>query len=231
MNILAIDTSLAPGAVAAVGPTDNVAERVLPEAVEHARLLADAVTGVTAEAGWTIADTDVVAVIIGPGSFTGLRVGVTTAKALAWATGSRLVGVSACEVIAVGTAAALGCAPVPIHVAFDAGRGELFVARVVPSTAAASGWSVEPGGLIAAAEWPRTLAAGSIVSGPGLAIVKARLDARTDITVAPPTAWRPAAVDLAHIARLRAVAGTVDDPASLVPEYIRPSYADEQAGR
>jgi tRNA threonylcarbamoyladenosine biosynthesis protein TsaB len=231
MNILAIDTSLAPGAVAAVGPTDNVAERVLPEAVEHARLLADAVTAVTAEAGWTIADADVVAVIIGPGSFTGLRVGVTTAKALAWATGSRLVGVSACEVIAVGTAAALGRGPAAVHVAFDAGRGELFVTRVVPAPGAASGWNVEAGRLVAAAEWPVTLAAGAVVSGPGLAIVTAALDARPDITVAPPTAWRPTAVDVAHIARLRTAAGTVDDPASLVPQYVRPSYADEQAGR
>ncbi|MFM1997374.1 MAG: tRNA threonylcarbamoyladenosine biosynthesis protein TsaB [Planctomycetota bacterium] len=230
-NVLAIDTSLAPGIVAAGGPADRVADRVLPEAGEHARLLAAAVAEVVAEAGWRLADAEVVAVITGPGSFTGLRVGVATAKALAWATGSRLVGVSACEVIAVGTMAALGRAPVAVHVAFDAGRGDLFVTRVVPAAAAPSGWSVEPGRLVAAAEWPRSLPAGAVVSGPGLAVVAAALDARPDITIAPPTAWRPAADDLVRIAHLRAAAGAVDDPAALVPEYVRPSYADEQAGR
>lgn len=231
MNILAIDTSLAPGTVAAIGPADRRAQCVLPEAVEHARLLAEAVARVAAEAGWPIADADVVSVIRGPGSFTGLRVGVTTAKALAWATGSRLVGVSACEVIAFGTVAALGRGPEPVHVPFDAGRGELFVTRVVPATASVSGWSVEPGRLVAAAEWPQTLPAGAVVSGPGLAFVEAALESRLDVTVAPPTAWRPAAGDLARIARLRAAAGMVDDPAALVPEYVRASYADEHAGR
>lgn len=230
-HVLAIDTSLAPGTVAAVGPGDRMADRVLPEAVEHARLLAAAVAEVVAEAGWRLADTEVVAVITGPGSFTGLRVGVATAKALAWASGSRLVGMSACEVIAVGTAASLGRGPVAVHVAFDAGRGELFVARVVPDVARAGGWSVEPGRLAAAAEWLADLPAGAVVSGPGLAAVTVALAGRPDITVAPPTAWRPTAGDLTRSARLRAAAGAVDDPATLVPEYVRPSYADEQAGR
>ena len=82
-NVLAIDTSLAPGGVAARGSADRVAERVLPEAGEHARLLAAAVSRVAADAGWPLAATEVVVVVTGPGSFTGLRVGVATAKAIA----------------------------------------------------------------------------------------------------------------------------------------------------
>jgi tRNA A37 threonylcarbamoyladenosine modification protein TsaB len=116
-------------------------------------------------------------------------------------------------------------------VAFDAGRGELFVARVVPTAASTSGWAVEPGRLVAAAEWPGTLPAGAVVSGPGLALVATALEARPEVAVAPQAAWRPSPGDLARIARVRAAAGAVDDPAALVPEYIRPSYADEQAGR
>lgn len=231
MNVLAIDTSLAPGAVAALGPADRTAERTLPEAAEQARQLAAAVAEVAAEAGWTIADADVVAVIRGPGSFTGLRVGVTTAKALAWASGCRLVGVSACEVIALGTCAALGRSPEPVHVAFDAGRGDLFVTRVVPTASAASGWCAEPGRLVATATWLRDLPSDAIVSGPGLALAESALPPHAGLTVAPPTAWRPSPADLARIARLRAAAGAVDDPATLVPEYVRPSYADEQSAR
>jgi tRNA A37 threonylcarbamoyladenosine modification protein TsaB len=46
--------------------------------------------------------------------------------------------------------------------------------------------------------------------------------------IAPPTAWTPAIADVGRIALLRAAAGEADDPAALVPDYIRPSYADEK---
>ncbi|HBB75917.1 MAG TPA: tRNA (adenosine(37)-N6)-threonylcarbamoyltransferase complex dimerization subunit type 1 TsaB, partial [Planctomycetaceae bacterium] len=56
--------------------------------------------------------------------FTGLRVGVATAKAIAWTSGARLVAVSGFAVSARRTAAALGEEP-PMAVAFDAGRGDV----------------------------------------------------------------------------------------------------------
>ena len=94
MKTLAIDTSQAAGSVAAVDG-ERVARRLLPTAVEHARLLSGALVAAAAELGWTPAAAELVAVVRGPGSFTGLRVGVTTAKAIAWASGARLLGVSA----------------------------------------------------------------------------------------------------------------------------------------
>jgi len=227
VKTIAIDTSLATGSVAAIAG-DRMAVRSLPTAGEHARLLADAIAGVTAELGWRPAAAELVAVIRGPGSFTGLRVGITTAKALCWTTGSRLLGVSSCEVIASGTAAAVGRHDAPVTVAYDAGRGEVFAAVVVPDEGSPSGWRTEVGRLAAAQEWLEGIAPGSIVSGPGLALLTDALTGRPDLVVAPPTAWTPAIADVGRIALLHAAAGETDDPAALVPDYIRPSYADEK---
>lgn len=227
MKTLAIDTSLSTGAVAVI-EGDRIAVRSLPTAGEHARLLAAALEGVAMELGWRPAAAELVAVVRGPGSFTGLRVGITTAKALCWAAGSRLLGVSSCEVIAHGTATAIGRQDEPVNVVFDAGRGEVFVAAVVPDHRSPSGWFVEPGRLAAAHDWLAGLPSGSIVSGPGLALLTDALPSRPDLVIAPPPAWTPAIATVARIALLRAAAGEADDAASLVPDYIRPSYADEK---
>ena len=227
MKTLAIDTSLATGSVAAIDG-DRIAMRTLPTAGEHARLLAATVAAVTAELGWPPAAAELVAVVRGPGSFTGLRVGVTAAKALCWATGSRLVGVSSGEVIARGTAAALGRHDAAVHVAFDAGRGEVFATMVVPAPGSPTGWLGMPGTLASAPAWLADLPPGSIVSGPGLALLADSLDGRPDLVVAPQAAWTPAIVEIGRVALLRAAAGEADDPAVLVPDYIRPSYVDEK---
>jgi len=227
MKTVAIDTSLSTGSVAAIDG-DRVAERLLPTVGEHARLLTAAITAVADELGWPAAAAELVAVVRGPGSFTGLRVGVTTAKALCWATGSRLLGVSSCEVIARSAATAVASHDAPVAVAFDAGRGELFVTEAMPTPRSPSGWFVEPGTLIAAQVWLAALTPGRIVSGPGLALLADALADRPDLVIPPAEAWTPSAAAVGRVALLRAAAGEADDPASLVPDYIRPSYADEK---
>ena len=227
MKTIVIDTSLATGSVAAIDG-DRIAARTLPTAGEHARLLAAAIEAVAAELGWKTSAVELVAVVRGPGSFTGLRVGVTTAKALCWATGSRLLGVSSCEVIARGTAVALERHDAPVTVAFDAGRGEVFAAMVEPDEGSPSGWRTEAGRLVAAQEWLAGMAPGSIVTGPGLALLTDALAGRPDLVVASSTAWTPDILDMGRIALLREAAGEADDPAALVPDYIRLSYADEK---
>ncbi|MFM8805224.1 MAG: tRNA (adenosine(37)-N6)-threonylcarbamoyltransferase complex dimerization subunit type 1 TsaB [Planctomycetia bacterium] len=227
MKTLAIDTSLATGAVAALDG-DRVAVRSLPTAGEHARLLAAAIEAVAAELGWRPADAALVAVITGPGSFTGLRVGVTTAKAVCWATGARLLGVSSCEVIARAVAAAEGPTGAPVTIAFDAGRGEVYAAVVTPDGRSPSGWRAGAGSIHAAHDWLASLPAGSRVCGPGLAVVADALPTRPDLMIAPWPMATHLIVELGRIALLRAAAGEADDPAALVPDYIRPSYADEK---
>jgi tRNA threonylcarbamoyladenosine biosynthesis protein TsaB len=229
MKTVAIDTSLSRGSVAAVDG-DRLAIRWLEPAGEHARLLAAAIAAVTAEMGWRPADVDLVAVVRGPGSFTGLRVGVTTAKALAWTAGCRLLGVSGFEAIASVTAAALpdgGESHTALHVAYDAGRGDVFAATVQRSTASPSGWAVGPAALRAADSWVAGLPTAALVSGPAATALEGSFALRPDLVVAPIAARVATAADAARIAVTRAAAGEGDDPARLLPEYMRASYADE----
>lgn len=224
MKTLAIDTSLAVGSVAALA--DGAVAAAPLAAGDHARLLAAALVDVAARLGWRPRDAELVAVVRGPGSFTGLRVGVATAKALAWAGGARLVGVSAFTVVARRTAAALGGRAQPVAIAFDAGRGEVFAARAVPDAADPAGWSVSPGALAPSAQWLAALPAGTLVSGPALEALAGVLPAA--LAVAPREAWCPSAEETGRAARLLAAAGRCADPAALVPDYLRPSYAEEK---
>jgi tRNA threonylcarbamoyl adenosine modification protein YeaZ len=229
MNVLAIDTSLPTGSVAALVQSASgtrVAERPLGEAGEHARRLMPELVTAAAALGWQIPAVDLVAVVRGPGSFTGLRVGVTTAKTLCWAVDARLVGVSGFEVVARQSAAACG-QPEEVAIAFDAGRGEVFAALATPDDDAPTGWLVTGGELVEANRWLDSIPAGRWVSGPALEMLGDAAQGR-GLRVAPQSAWRPSAAGAATIGILRAKASLFDDPQTLLPEYSRPSYAEEK---
>jgi tRNA threonylcarbamoyladenosine biosynthesis protein TsaB len=228
MKTLAIDTSLATGSVAAVDG-DRLVARPLGAAGGHARLVAAALAAAAGELGWAVRDAELVAVVRGPGSFTGLRVGVATAKGLAWATSCRLVAVSGFELVARAARAAAGWPEAPIHVAYDAGRGDVFAATVLPSTTSPSGWDPAAASLVPLADWVDSLAPGGLVAGPVLDLeaCAALSEARPDLLLAPPGGREPTAAAAGAVALLHAAAGRHDDPFTLVPEYLRPSYAEE----
>ena len=106
MLVLALDTAT-PTLVTGVarrsraGDVEVLAERAVPSGNRHAELLVPAVREALAAAGLTLADVDAVVAGLGPGPFTGLRVGVVTAAALADARGIPAVGV--CSLDAVGS--------------------------------------------------------------------------------------------------------------------------------
>ena len=108
MLVLALDTAT-PTLVAGLarwsadGGTDVLAERAVPSGTRHAELLAPAIRGVLADAGLALADVDALVTGLGPGPFTGLRVGVVTAAGLADARGLPVVGV--CSLDAIGSGA------------------------------------------------------------------------------------------------------------------------------
>lgn len=230
MKILAIDSSLGAGSVAALF-NGMVAEERLPVAGEHARRLAAAIDAMATRLGWSTRAAELVAVVRGPGSFTGLRVGVATAKAIAWATGATLIGVSGFELIARASARQTGRANADVHVVYDAGRGDVFVATCAPAAFVAGGWRVGEPRLLAAGDWLTSLPRGAVVSGPGLEIVGGGLARRSDLVVAPSAAWLPTAAEAGALAIELLAVGRADDPHSLVPDYLRPSYAHETAAR
>ena len=129
MNVLAFDTATPATAVAVVSGERTCEARHEPAPGErpgHAPQLLPMAARLLHDAGIEFADLDRIAVGTGPGTFTGLRIGVATARALAQATGAELVGVSTLHALAEG--AAEHAAGRPVLTVLDARRGEAFVA-------------------------------------------------------------------------------------------------------
>jgi tRNA threonylcarbamoyladenosine biosynthesis protein TsaB len=98
--ILALETATMSGSVALVGPDRCLAEFSLHTGETHSRRLLAGVDRVLQESGIGWPEIDAVAVSMGPGSFTGLRIGLATAKGLAMASGVKLIGVGTLDGLA-----------------------------------------------------------------------------------------------------------------------------------
>lgn len=124
MLLLGLDTATPAVTVALYDGGEPLAQRVTVDAHRHAELLAPAIAAVIADAGVARADLTGVAVGVGPGPYTGLRVGLVTAKVLGAALGIPVYGACTLDVIAADVAAGP-----PFLVATDARRRELYFAR------------------------------------------------------------------------------------------------------
>jgi tRNA threonylcarbamoyladenosine biosynthesis protein TsaB len=127
MTVLGFDTSTAAISVGLLKPNGQTFEHMpqpsrLQERPAHAAELMPAVEAVLEEGGVPYEDIGAIGVGVGPGGFTGLRIGVSTARALAHATGAELRPVSSLAALAHGIDAPLR---LPL---IDARRGELFAA-------------------------------------------------------------------------------------------------------
>jgi tRNA threonylcarbamoyladenosine biosynthesis protein TsaB len=122
MNVLAIDTSTAITAVAVLAGATVRAEDNTPTDQKHGDVVLPRVQAVLAAAGLTLAEIELLAVGVGPGSFTGLRVGLATVKGLGFALRKPVRGVSSPLAIA---SAALERAS-QVVVLLDAFKGEVY---------------------------------------------------------------------------------------------------------
>jgi tRNA threonylcarbamoyladenosine biosynthesis protein TsaB len=123
--VLALETATPQVAVAVVGPGGVLACVGADRGMRHAERLVPFVQLALAEAGVSLGELGLVAVDVGPGLYTGLRVGVATANTLAQAAGLGVVGVSSLETLAA-TAVGFPGLVVPV---VDARRSEVFSAR------------------------------------------------------------------------------------------------------
>lgn len=99
MKILAVDTSSKVASCALAEDDKLLAECVVNNGLTHSQTILPMIDEVLKKSGTDIENIDVFAVTNGPGSFTGLRIGVTTIKALAHATGKKVVGVNTLEAL------------------------------------------------------------------------------------------------------------------------------------
>ncbi|MDF2721458.1 MAG: universal bacterial protein YeaZ [Paenibacillus sp.] len=103
-KLLAIDTSTGVLTVALSERKRIIAERQTHAERNHSIQLLPQIDAMLKEAGTAPSDLDAVAVGVGPGSYTGVRIGVTVAKTFAWSLGIPVVGVSSLEAMALGGA-------------------------------------------------------------------------------------------------------------------------------
>lgn len=238
-RILALETSGISGSVAALDTaTSQTVYEPLPPNSRSAQSLAPAMDRAIKAAGWKPSDVQLVAVTVGPGSFTGLRIGVTTAKTLAYAVGAEVVGVNSLDVIArqaprEGTI---------LWTALDAHRSQFYVNRYIRS--ADGPWQRDNPtpecSLLDVDEWTKSVAdsvahgncaslaamVGIMVSGPVLEKPSLKFD--TSPQFAPRETWNPRADTVAAIAAELHAAGHRDDLWQLKPYYGRLAAAEEK---
>jgi tRNA threonylcarbamoyl adenosine modification protein YeaZ len=231
MRLLAIETSGAACSVAAWDEDLPAAARLRGHRrIELGRGHAEALLPMVIEAldlaGWRFADLDALAVNRGPGGFTGVRVGVAAARALALAAALPVVGVTGLETLAsLAAASGLAAPGATVLAALDARRGQVyaqaFATDLVPLTGARALAPAEA----AALGVRRPL----ILVGDGAALVRAELAADEADSVIVHDATLDAAAVAARAANRLAAGETPGAGFDLAPLYLRPPDARPQA--
>jgi tRNA threonylcarbamoyladenosine biosynthesis protein TsaB len=215
VKVLAVDTTTARGSVAVADSGDVLGELRLRAAGSHSSRVLPAVEFLLGSLGLAVEDLGGLAVTLGPGSFTGLRVGIATVQGLALGLERPCLGVSALDVLAAritGEAETLGAL-------MDAWRGEVYGAIYDREARLVGGpWVEAPAAFLARLpEAPALL--GDAVERHREAILAGRPGARL------PQRSLYLAGTLARMAGPRLLAGEGAGPERLLPLYVRPPDA------
>lgn len=218
---VAIETSGLVGSLALLDGANCVAARSLQLGTQHGQSLIPELRRLLADHGRTPRDCELLAVSVGPGSFTGLRVGIVCAKTWAYATGCRVVAVDTHLAIAGNSPSDVA----RVHVVSEAQRGDVFFSRFARD--ADDRWT-SAGALrfLPADKWIGLLGPGDVATGPGLAKLGSRLDGRCRVLEEP--FWLPRAAEVGRLGVEQATAGDYADHWSLEPKYVRRSSAEEK---
>jgi tRNA threonylcarbamoyladenosine biosynthesis protein TsaB len=219
-RLLLIETSGRTGFVAVALGGELRGVRRLTETRRQARDLAPAVAELLREQGWRPVEVQAVVVGRGPGSYTGLRVGIMSAKAFAYATGCALVAVDTFAVVADQCPDEVN----RVDVLADAQQDKVYVQ---PYGRSDGGW--QPLALLVIRPFDIWLAGceqGAWVSGPGLHRWEPRLPAGTAVVEA--ARWYPGPESLLRLGLALFLAGERADLWALEPLYLRPSAAEQQ---
>lgn len=243
---LAFDTSSRAISVALLQGDQILAEvRHSPETSGSSRLLVPAIQQLMQGQGWQFDDLELLVLPLGPGSFSGLRMGLVTAKLLAYAQRLPVAGLNTLEVLAFrgasglpspGPAVAADC---PLIALLDAQRGELF----------AQAFQLDPNGLPQALAPREIVAAHELLAryprgwftGSGLRTLSKVLKSQTPASAAnalpeefatrstPAHTWDSTAAATGQLAARLGSQLAQTDCWNLVPDYGRPSAAEEKA--
>jgi tRNA threonylcarbamoyladenosine biosynthesis protein TsaB len=220
VRILALETSSLSGSVAALEDDQLLGQTAFDPDQRTAQSFAPAIRDQLDAVGWRPRDIQLVAVTRGPGSFTGLRVGVTAAKTLAYAVSAHVVGLDTLRVIAWQAKEAAD----HICAVLNAQRQQVFVARFQHID---QEWTtVTPTSIVDNEAFLASLDARVSVTGTGLARLRDRLP--DGVHAVDPSLWAPQAATVGILGYHDTQSGRRDDLWKLTPEYFRKSAAEEK---
>ena len=221
MTILGIETSSPLGSLALRRDDRCLEERFLPALARRGtRILVPEIMAFLRRHDLRPADLDAVAVSIGPGGFTGLRVGLTCAKTLAWANGASLVAVDTFQAVAENVPSEESVA-----VIVDGQRRGVLLG--IMSRTRGGGWErLGPFEMVRREELRDRISGVAMLSGSGLMGLDVGLI--HGVPIAPRPLWLPRAAVVARIGEDRFRRGDIDDPLTIEPRYARRSAAEEQ---
>ena len=217
MTLLAIETSTRQLGIAVSDGTQVLAAYEVLGDYPHALELPGAVSRVLKESRATLGSLEAIVVDIGPGSFTGCRIGVAFVKALVAARKTPLIGIASLDVLA----AQVPAATVPVYPVLDARQGNVYLAKYQVQGAHAARQSdyllgpIET--VLAESSQP------ALFLGDGAAKFQQQIIARVPKAVfLPAELGIPRAPTLARLGAERLQKRQVDDPARLTPLYLYP---------
>jgi len=215
MRLLAIDTTWE---ACSVGVIDGARIVTRSEVIGrgHAEKLMPQVESAMAEAGVAFANLDRIAVTVGPGSFTGLRVGIAAARGFALVSGKPAIGIGVLDVHAAEARETQGA--VPVLAVLAAGRGEVY-----GQCFAADGAPLDEPTAGSPEVFAARLDPGMVIAGSGADLVIAALP----MDVRPVVAHRRSSPDIATLCRFALTAPATDGQPR--PLYVRAPDAKPQA--
>jgi tRNA threonylcarbamoyladenosine biosynthesis protein TsaB len=223
MRILAIETSTPVGSIAIVEGALLKAQHILNISATHNQRLLPGIDRILMETEWSLNDLDALAVSLGPGSFTGLRIGISIAKGLAWSTGKPLAGVPTLDALAAN----VPFVSHPICPVLDARKGEIYTAlfrwgdEQLPERLTEY-MVIKPEDLVDLIS-EKTVLVGDALVSHGDYLVK-ELGER--LVQAPPHLNVVHASSVAWLAWQKLRLGIHEDVSSCTPLYVRPSEAE-----
>ncbi|QGJ71382.1 tRNA (Adenosine(37)-N6)-threonylcarbamoyltransferase complex dimerization subunit type 1 TsaB [Planctomycetales bacterium 10988] len=223
--ILSIDTSGREGSVALRKEGKLVEQIELPGQPRSTQTLAPAIQKLLKQHDLPPQEIEAIAVTTGPGSFTGLRVGVMTAKTMAYALKVPIVGVDTLQAIAQAAA------PVgePVCVLLNAQRREWFVGEYLRTEENTVPAPVQPIRILSQTafwKWWEEQSSSLWLTGPGLSQVAEDHPSRSRWL--DRASRQPQASFVGELAEHRLAVSEIDDVWQLVPQYYRPSAAEEK---
>jgi tRNA threonylcarbamoyl adenosine modification protein YeaZ len=182
-------------------------------AARHVQGLSAQLKSLLAQVDWRLADIDAIAANIGPGSFTGVRVGLAMVKALVYVDGEKLIGVDNFDAWASGVPRDAASA---IDIVIGAQLNSVHIVRFEQEN---NQWSRRQLRTVARDQLATILDPDIPVSGPSANLVR---------SLTPNANWIDVEPNVAAVALSRFVAGQFDDPWTIEPFYVLPSSAEEK---